>query len=203
MIKVGLTGGIGSGKTTIARIFEVLGVPVFFSDLEGKRLMAEDPDLAEAIRSALGADTYYRDRGRLLPDRKKIAGIVFNDEEKLARLNALIHPAVIASFDRWAQQQESVYVIKESALLFESDAWKHSHFNIAVTAPREERIRRVMKRDGVDRSKVLSRMKHQLPEREKIKRADFIIKNDNESLMIPQVLAIHRLLLHSPTDLIL
>lgn len=204
MIKVGLTGGIGSGKTTVARIFSILGIPVFSADEAGKRLMAEDSNLAGAIMDVFGRDVYRRSAsGVLQPDRKKIAAIVFSHTEKLAQLNALVHPAVIRAFEVWALQQESPYVIKESALLFESDAYKHSNLNITVTAPREERITRVMKRDGVEREKVISRMEHQLPEEEKVTRADFVVKNDDSSLVIPQVLSIHRLLLHSPTDLIL
>lgn len=204
MIKVGLTGGIGSGKTTVARIFSVLGVPVFSADIEGKRLMAEDAGLAAAIIAIFGRDTYITSgSGRLQPDRRKLAEIVFNNEEKLRELNALVHPAVINAFETWAAQQESMYVVKESALLFESDAWKHSDINITVTADKEERIRRVMKRDGADRSMVIDRMKHQLSDEEKIKRADLVISNDNRNLVIPQVVAIHRLLLYSATDLIL
>lgn len=204
MIKVGLTGGIGSGKTTVAMVFSILGIPVFSADEEGKRLMAEDARLSAAIKDAFGDDIYSSPgNGSSRLDRKKLAGIVFNNQDKLNELNALVHPAVIEAFDSWAGQQDSAYVIKESALLFESDAWKHSDLTIVVIAPEEERIRRVMKRDGVSRGKVASRMKHQLSDEEKIKRADFVIKNDNKSLMIPQALAIHRLLLHSPTDLIL
>ncbi|QEC53182.1 dephospho-CoA kinase [Anseongella ginsenosidimutans] len=204
MIKVGLTGGIGSGKTTVSRIFSVLGIPVFSADTEGKRLMAEDAGLAAAIMDIFGKDTYlHSEGGGLQPDRRKLAGIVFNNEEKLNQLNALVHPAVINAFETWAGQQNSAYVIKESALLFESDAWKHSNLNITVAAPEEERIRRVMKRDGVERSAVMNRMKHQLSDEERIQRADLVIWNDNRSPVIPQVLAIHRLLLYSPTDLIL
>ncbi|HYH55024.1 MAG TPA: dephospho-CoA kinase, partial [Anseongella sp.] len=136
-------------------------------------------------------------------DHKRLAAIVFNDTEKLKALNALVHPAVIRAFDTWAANQESPYVIKESALLFESNAYMHCDLNITVVAPEEERIARVMKRDQVGRSKVISRMKHQLSDEDKIERADLVIRNDNKCLVIPQVLGIHRLLLYSPSDLIL
>src|SRR3546814_544301 len=168
--------------------------------------MAEDTTLAQAIMDAFGKQVYTRSTsGILFPDRKKLAGIVFSDPEALEQLNGLVHPAVIASFDAWAARMEAgtPYVIKESALLFESDAWKHTEQNIAVTAPEEERIRRVMARDGVSKEKVLQRMAHQFPEEEKVRLADMIIRNDNQELVIPQVLAIHRLLQHTSTDLIL
>lgn len=203
MIKVGLTGGIGSGKTTVARIFSVLGAPVFSADKEGKRLMIEDPSLAGAIRAAFGDGIYRREAGdKLVLDRGKLAAMVFNDDKKLARLNSLVHPAVIAAAEDWARKQDAPYVIKESALLFESDAWKYCDFSITVTAPEEERIRRVMQRDDTSRDKVAGRMKYQLSDREKISRADAVIINDDSKLLIPQVLAIHHLLLHRPEELI-
>lgn len=188
MIKVGLTGGIGSGKTTVARIFSVLGIPVFSADSEGKRIMESDVMLAAAIRTHFG-DEMYDEQGRL--DRAGLAAVVFQHDEKLQLLNSLVHPAVIRASDDWAEQQKSPYVIKESALLFETDAWKHCDIRLLISAPEEVRISRVMERDQVSREKVLRRMKYQLPDSTKIKMADKVILNDDKSLLIPQVLSFH------------
>lgn len=194
-MKAGLTGGIGSGKTTAARIFAILGVPVFYADTEGKRLMEEDAALIEDISGAFGAGIYRRENGRPRLERKQLAAIVFDDPGQLDLLNSLVHPAVFRAFDAWASRQEGPYVLKESALLFETDAYRHVDVSIMVTAPEEERIRRVIERDGVSRRQVADRMQHQLSEEEKARRADFRLVNDNSQLLIPQVLDLHSRLL--------
>ncbi|MDB5109130.1 MAG: dephospho-CoA kinase, partial [Mucilaginibacter sp.] len=147
MLKVGITGNIGSGKTTVSKMFELLGIPVFYADDAAKSIMVTDELLVAGIKLAFGAAAYFND-GSL--NRKHIAGIVFNDEQQLAKLNALVHPAVFRAFDNWAKQIENApYVIKEAALLFESSSYKMCDKTILVTAPLETRIKRVMQRDSI------------------------------------------------------
>lgn len=189
-IKVGLTGGIGSGKTTVARIFMVLGIPVLFADQVSKSLLAEDPAVIQKIKDEFGSETYKNG----IPDRAYIASIVFNDAGKLVLLNSIIHPATLAFADRWMANQSSPYAMKEAALIFEAKAEKHLDYIIGVTAPEELRIRRTMKRDNVTKESVLSRMQSQMDDQEKMKRCDFVIYNDERQLLIPQVLKIDQLL---------
>ncbi len=191
MLRVGLTGGIGSGKSTVARIFEELGVPVFYADQAARVLLETDPVLREKIIFHFGADTYQNG----MPDRKRIAQIVFSDPAKLALLNSFTHPATLAAADEWMQRQTFPYTIKEAALMFESDAWKQLDAVIGVSAPEELRIRRVMQRDEVTREAVLARISKQMNEEEKMKRCDFILYNDELQPLVPQVLALHAQLL--------
>ncbi len=189
MLKIGITGNIGGGKTTVSKIFEILGIPVFYADDAAKNVMTTDPILIEGIRSAFGVASYFED-GTL--NRKHIAGIVFNDEKELAKLNALVHPAVFRAFDTWvAQIKNAPYVMKEAALLFESDSYKMCDKTIMVTAPLELRIKRVMQRDGLTRDEIMARNEKQFSEEKKIALADFVIRNDDTELVIPQVLALH------------
>ncbi|MCX2681690.1 dephospho-CoA kinase [Galbibacter sp. EGI 63066] len=170
---VGLTGGIGSGKSTVASVFVELGIPVFIADTEGKRLMRESSEVKNAIVSAFGKEAYIEDN----PNRKYLADLVFNDPKKLEQLNAIIHPAVGVSFKKWYQEQEAPYVVKEAAVLFESGADKDCDVIIIVTAPLETRIHRVVERDQTTREAVMERIENQWSEEEKIKRADFVIEN--------------------------
>lgn len=186
-----MTGGIGSGKSTVARIFEELGVPVFYADQAARTLLETDPLLREKIITHFGTDTYQGTK----PDRARIAQIVFSDPAKLALLNSFTHPATIAAADAWMQQQTYPYTIKEAALMFESDAWKFVDQVIGVSAPEELRISRVMQRDQVTRAAVLARISKQMNEAEKLKRCDHILYNDGEQLLVPQVLALHARLL--------
>ncbi|MFI5161076.1 MAG: dephospho-CoA kinase [Sphingobacteriales bacterium] len=189
MLKIGITGNIGGGKTTVSKIFEILGIPVFYADDAAKNVMTTDAKLIEGIKSAFGATSYFDD-GTL--NRKYIAGIVFNDEKELAKLNAMVHPAVFRAFDTWvAQTKAAPYVMKEAALLFESDSYKICDKTIMVTAPLELRIKRVMHRDGLTREEITARNGKQFSEEKKIGLADFIIRNDDTELVIPQVLALH------------
>ncbi|TWJ04706.1 dephospho-CoA kinase [Mucilaginibacter frigoritolerans] len=186
MLKIGITGNIGSGKTTVSKIFEVLGIPVFYADDAAKNAMVNDVILINEIKIAFGDTSYFED-GTL--NRKYIAGIVFNDNAKLAKLNSLVHPATFRAFDTWVKQHKHVpYVLKEAALLFESDSYKMCDYTIMVQAPLEIRIQRVMKRDGLTREEVESRNAHQFSEEKKSQLADHIIKNDDSQLVIPQVL---------------
>lgn len=188
MLKVGITGGIGSGKTTVCEIFELLGIPVFNADDNAKTLMVTDGVLIAEIKSAFGAASYFED-GTL--NGKYIADLVFSDPEKLALLNSFVHPAVFRAMDIWTLKQTSPYVLKEAALLFESGSYLNNDFNILVSAPEELRIARVMKRDNLTAEKVKERIQNQLPEEEKKAKADFIIYNNETEFLITQVLALH------------
>jgi dephospho-CoA kinase len=190
MLKVGITGGIGSGKTTVSKVFEVLGVPVFYADEHAKRVMVEDPILIAAIRHEFGNESYFDDGGL---NRKYIANIVFNDAARLGKLNAIVHPATFRAFDVWVAQMGNVpYILKEAALLFEAASYKLCDKAIMVYAPLETRINRVMHRDNISRDEVLSRNAKQMSDEEKIKLADYTIINDDTRLVIPQVLALHQ-----------
>lgn len=196
MLRVGLTGGIGSGKSTVAAIFEVIGIPVAYADEEAKRLMNEDPGLRKAISLHFGADAYPN--GTL--DRKYLAGKVFTDPAKLQLLNSLVHPVTIREGRRWMQEQTALhpYAIREAALLFESVAASELDFIIGVYAPPALRIHRAMQRDMVAREEVLRRMNNQIDEDIKMRLCDAVIRNDETDPVIPQVLALHRQLLTLP-----
>lgn len=191
MLRLGITGGIGSGKTTAAKIFEVLGIPVYYADDAAKRLMNENEELKHKIQQQFGNDIYKE--GKL--DRKKMAEIVFSSPEKLASLNALVHPATLKDAERWMQKQNSSYTLKEAALIFESGAHEHLDYVIGVTAPAEESIQRTMKRDGVTRQEVIARMDKQLDEATKMKRCDFVLNNADQEMLLPQVLALNEKLI--------
>ncbi len=187
MLKIGLTGGIGSGKSTAAKIFELLGIPVYYADSAAKRLMDEDKVLKEKIQQHFGKDVYQD--GKL--NTKQLAGIVFNDPRKLEQLNALVHPATLADAAAWMQRQSSPYTIKEAALIFESGSQEQLDYVIGVWAPAPLRILRAMNRDGISKEEVISRMNKQVDEEIKMRLCDFIIKNDEQEMMLPQVIALH------------
>ncbi len=192
MLKIGITGGIGSGKTTICKIFETLEIPVYYADAAAKRLMVEDRELIEQIKKIFGEAAYQAD-GSL--NRAHIAQIAFHDSKKLALLNALVHPAVARDSLSWHEAQEAPYTLKEAALLFESGSDQQLDYIICVTAPLELRIKRVMARDSIEAEAVQARIDKQLPEAEKVERSDFVVWNDGKKLLIPQVYEIHRQLL--------
>lgn len=191
MMIIGLTGGIGSGKSTIARIFSVLGIPVYDADSAAKKLMNEHPVIKEKITGYFGEEAYING----IYNRKYIAGIVFSQPEKLEWLNALVHPFTIADAATWAAAQQAPYVIKEAALMFESASFHHTDAVIGVSAPEVLRLHRVMQRDGAKREEVLQRMQRQLPETVKMKLCNFIIYNDEQQAVLPQTLRIHQALL--------
>ena len=186
MLRIGLTGGIGSGKTTVARIFSSLGIPIFNADESAKRLMSENENLRSAIIEKFGIDSYI---GKDL-NRAHLAKLVFADPEKLHWLNTLIHPLTIAEAKKWMDTQQSSYVIKEAALLFESGAAAGLDFIIGVTAPETLRINRILQRDKTDLAQAKKRMDQQLEESLKVKLCDFVIKNDETTPLLPQVLKI-------------
>jgi dephospho-CoA kinase len=194
MLKVGLTGNIGSGKSLIASIFQTLGIPVFCADAEAKKLY-ESNTVKDQLRRWFGGHI-FTEEGEI--NRKTLAGIIFNDEDKLKKVNELIHPLVRESFGEWiSERQNDPYVIYEAAILFESGHYKSLDKIILVTAPAEIRIKRVMERDGIPRADVLARMAHQWEEEKKMHLADFIIRNDGKQMVIPQVMEVHRRLMLS------
>ena len=191
MIRIGLTGGIGSGKSTVAKVFEVLGIPVYYADDAAKKLMNEDEELKEKIKKEFGESIYKEEK----LDRKKLADIVFTSPEKLNLLNALVHPATLKDAEKWMQEQTSHYCIKEAALIFESGAHEHLDYVIGVTAPAPLRILRTMQRDGITREEVIARMDKQMDETIKMKLCDFVIQNDEQEMILPQVRVLHEKLL--------
>jgi dephospho-CoA kinase len=196
MLKVGITGGIGSGKTTVCRIFETLGIPVFYADTAAKQIMVEDAILIKGIKNTFGKESYF-DNGVL--NNKHIASIVFNNAEELAKLNALVHPAVFRAFDSWtaALPADTSYVLKEAALLFESGSYQLCDLNILVVAPEKLKLDRVMQRDGVSADAVKARMDKQFTDRQKLKLADHIIQNNESESLIKQVLRLHQVFLNT------
>ncbi|HEY0272599.1 MAG TPA: dephospho-CoA kinase [Chitinophaga sp.] len=192
MLKIGITGGIGSGKSTVAGMFGVLGIPVYSSDDAARRLLNTDARLMADIRRHFGDAAYTAD-GQL--DRKYLGNIVFNDARSLALLNELTHPATIRDSEQWAQRQTTPYVIKEAAILFETGSNHYLDAVIGVSAPLALRLQRVMERDHVTREEVLARMRKQINEDIKMRLSDYIIFNDEQQLVIPQVLALHEKLL--------
>ncbi len=191
MLKIGLTGNIGSGKTTVSKIFEVLGIPVFYADEAAKSVMVNDRQLVSELKTEFGEASYFPD-GSL--NRKHIASIVFNNDAALTRLNSIVHPATFRAFDVWVTNITGVpYVVKEAALMFESDSYKLCDQTIMVQAPLEMRIKRVMQRDSMSHEEIEKREAHQISEEKKALLADHIIINDDSQLVIPQVLKLHKL----------
>jgi dephospho-CoA kinase len=191
MLRIGLTGGIGSGKSTVARILETMDIPVYYADDAAKLIMNTDLGLRKEIQQHFGEASYKE--GQL--DRKYLAGIVFNDAEKLALLNSLIHPVTIRHSEEWFRRQTAPYAVREAALLFESGASENLDFIIGVYAPKPLRIQRVIKRDGLTVEEIEKRMNRQINEEMKMKLCDAVIRNDEQELVIPQVMGIHQLLL--------
>ncbi len=188
MIKVGLTGNIGSGKSTVARIFEILGVPVYHSDKKAKEFLSV-PEVKDKLKTEFGQTVFAGNE----IDRKKLANIVFNDKEAIGFLNSLIHPLVRKDFENWCSiNNTEPYVIQEAAILFESGFYKLFDKTIVVSCPEEIAVEHVMKRDQVNERAVRERMKNQWDQEKKMKLSDFIIYNDNEQLLIPQVMHIHK-----------
>ena len=195
MLKVGITGGIGSGKTIVCRVFALLGVPVYDSDFRAKWVMQHDPRLRQELTEAFGEKT-YTPTGQL--DRPYLASLVFNQPAKLTQLNSLVHPRVKDDFANWlGSHQNQPYILKEAALMYESNAYKQVQKVITVSAPLELRLARVLHRDPHRQvADVQAIVDKQLPEAERQQRADFIIFNDDRQPVIPQVLALHQTLLH-------
>lgn len=191
MIKAGLTGNIGSGKSTVARIFQALGVPVFNADLEAKNLYREKEVLQE-VTNAFG-NSVIDDKGEL--DKARLAAIIFSDKEKLKQINAIIHPKVRRKYYNWLGRNSNVpYTLQEAAIMIESGLYKQMDKIIVVTAPQHERLQRISSRDGFDKEEILKRMENQYSESMLRSYASFVVENHDHHLVIPQVLEIHKIL---------
>ena len=187
MLSIGLTGGIGSGKSIVSQIFSTLGIPVLDADVLAKKIMHENDEVKSQIIHAFGVES-YNEQGL---NRSFIANIVFKDPFQLQVLNSIVHPATIEAGKIWASQQNAPYTIKEAALFFESGSAEGMDIIIGVYAPDSLRIHRVMQRDQISRAEVINRMNHQISQTIKMKLCDKVIINDEQSLLIPQVLELH------------
>ena len=185
---IGLTGGIGSGKSVVAKIFATLGIPVFNADDEAKRIMQTSPEIKTKLIEQFGMDI-YNESGL---DKEKLASIVFDDPFQLQLLNAIVHPVTIQAAKDWAAKQTSPYVIKEAALIFESGAADGLLKVIGVTAPLSLRTHRVMQRDGITKEQVDARMRNQISDTIKMRLCDYVIENNNQQMVLPQVLEIDK-----------
>ena len=192
MKQIGITGNIGSGKTTAARIFAALGIPVYDADSRAKAVMTDNKLLKEQLTQLFGAETYQLD-GSI--NRNYLANLVFNHQPNLELLNGIVHPAVFADYEIWVEAQKAPYVLKEAALLYESGSYKKLDKIILVTCPQDIRLQRSMARDGASKEAILARMAKQISEEEKLLRANFMIKNDGLHLLIPQVMELHKKIL--------
>ena len=194
MLKVGITGGIGTGKSIVCNLFAVLGIPVYNADIRAKALVVANQTLKNEIIAAFG-EAAYLPNGSYNPAH--ISAIVFNDPKALAMLNKIIHPFVFQDFDDWCNtHQQAGYVVKEAALMIESGSHLQNDYNILVAAPLEQRLKNIAKRDGMLPAQIDKIMANQLPESEKVAFADFVIHNDESHSLIEQVLAIHHQLLN-------
>jgi dephospho-CoA kinase len=187
-MKIGVTGGIGSGKSTVCRIFNILGIPVFSADDEAKKIMNSDKEVIDMVRKIAGKDVYSS--GTL--NRGELASIIFNDKMLLQEINQTIHPHVYSNFMTWAGSVSAPYVVMESALLFESRATGLVDKIVTVTAPVEERIDRVVRGNNLTREQVVDRIKNQMDDEEKIRLSDYVISNSERDMIIPSVLKIHQ-----------
>lgn len=190
MKRIGLTGNIGSGKTTVASCFEILGIAVFNADKQAKLLMNMDVNLKQSLIAEFGKEVFLNNE----LNRKYLSNLAFNDDLVLKRLNALVHPVVQEAFEKWSIQQSGAFVIKEAAILFESNTYQSLDAIICISCPQEIRIKRILKRDDLSEKQVRQRMSHQWAEEKKISLSDYVITNDNSSLVMPQILSVHNVL---------
>jgi dephospho-CoA kinase len=186
-MKLGVTGGIGSGKTSVCRVFNVLGIPVFSADQEAQEIMNSDINVMKGINRIAGRNLYTQ--GTL--DRMALASLIFNDQESLKKVNAIVHPAVFERFKKWSEIQHAPYVIMEAAILFESGGQYHVDRIATVVAPLEERITRVTLRNLLTREQVIERVRNQMDDELRMNRSDYIIHNSENDMIIPAVLKIH------------
>jgi len=192
MLKIGITGGIGSGKSLVSKVFESLEIPVFYADEIGKIMLEQDTDLQTRVKDLFGKEII----GPEGLSRKKLAAIVFNNLHKLHQLNELIHPRVLDAFHSWTRQySDRPYILLEAAILFETGTYRSLDATISVTAPKELRIKRVVSRDKMGESEVKARMRNQMAPEEINRKADFLLVNDEKRLLLPQIIELHNLLL--------
>jgi len=187
-IKLGITGGIGSGKSTVCAVFNTLGIPVFEADKVAKKLADENPEIRKSLTSLFGEEIYEDD----VLNRKMLARLIFNDKNHLCKVNSLIHPMVRESFLRWSEQQTTPYSIYEAAILFESGFYRLMDFTILISSPEHLRIKRVVERDKITEAQVIARMQNQWSDEEKRKLASVELINNNKNLMIPQIIEIDK-----------
>ena len=192
MKKIGITGGIGSGKTYVASVFQSLGIPIFNADIQAKKIMTSSRKLIKLVKEEFGNDI-YKDSDL---NKEKLASIVFSDSDKLQKLNSLVHPIVKEVFNNWYKKQTSPYVIKEAAILFESNSHIGLDAVICVSAPLELRIERLLKRDNYSEMEINQRIENQISQEEKEKLSDYIIVNDEGNLLLPQIIKIHEKLIN-------
>jgi dephospho-CoA kinase len=197
-MKLGITGGIGSGKTSVCRVFNLLGIPVFSADPDAKEIMDNDKGIIKRINSIAGKDLYIS--GSL--DRMELAQLIFNDNSLLEKVNSLVHPVVFEHFRKWDMEQTAPYVIMEAAILFESGASKLVDRIATVVAPMEERVERVIHRNNLSREQVMERMRNQMDDDTRMKLSDYVIHNSETDMIIPAILQIHEdILLHLNTSI--
>ncbi len=197
-IKLGITGGIGSGKTSVCKVFNILGIPVFSADPVAREIMDNDPLVMKRINDIAGKDMYSK--GEL--DRQELAGLIFNNASLLERVNSLVHPIVFDYFNKWESEQDAPYVIMEAAILFESGASNLVDKVASVIAPVEERVARVIKRNRLTREQVIDRIRNQMDDEERIRLSDYVIYNSEDDMIIPAVLNIHNELIVAANKLI-
>lgn len=191
MVVVGLTGGIGSGKTTILECFKALGVPVYIADVEAKALMNRSKVIKRKLIDLFGKDAYKNNE----LNRPYLSSKIFSNKELLAKMNAIVHPKVASHFKRWLKKQDSNYVIKEAAIIFENNLESQYNYIITVIADEDLRIQRVMKRDDASNQKVKSIIKNQLSDAEKVKKSDFVITNNDLLEAKKQAINVHEKIL--------
>ena len=191
MKRIGITGGIGSGKTYVASVFQSLGIPIFNADIQAKKLMTSSRKLIKLVKEEFGNDI-YKDSDL---NKEKLASIVFSDSDKLQKLNSLVHPIVKEEFNNWYKKQTSPYVIKEAAILFESNSHIGLDAVICVSAPLELRMKRLLNRDNYSEKEIKKRIENQISQEEKQKLSDYIIVNDEKELLLPKIIRIHKELL--------
>ncbi|MDR2918586.1 MAG: dephospho-CoA kinase [Tannerella sp.] len=182
MIRIGLTGGIGSGKSVVASLLQTYGIPIYIADQESKKLLQTSPAIREQLITLLGNSIYEENR----LNRQRMASLIFNDAKLLKKVNNIIHPQVASHFNTWAKRQNTEFTVLESAILFESGFTQYVDISLMVYAPMELRIKRTVIRDNTTETEVLQRIKNQLPDEEKKEYADYIINNDDNQALIPQ-----------------
>ncbi len=194
MLKIGLTGGIGSGKSVVGKIFQLLDIPVYIADIEAKKIMISNKTVQQQLIAAFGKKVYS---SKNTINKTYLSSVIFNCPEALEQINAIVHPAVRSDFQQWCLLQKNApYIIQESAILFDTGIYRQFDKTITVTANEKLRIQRVVQRDNITEKQVAERIKNQLSEEQRINKADFIIYNNTE-MLIPQVLKIHQTILES------
>ena len=187
-LRLGVTGGIGCGKTTVCRVFSVLGIPVFSADDEAKRIQDSDPDIQIKLNTVAGKDLYSS--GKL--DRKELASLIFSNKDLLFEVNSIIHPAVFKSFTKWVARQDAPYSIMEAAILFESGAYRLMDRIVTVVTPLEERIERIVNGNMLTKEQIIARIRNQTDDEYRISKSDYVICNSENDMIIPAILGIHR-----------